>query len=206
MPATPWGEINGELCVVCSAPASHFYFGAPLCCQCHGGNICTQEETEERNVLGTWRARIATELLGWKRVILDYNKIVDDDGCLSGNRCSMCDAKYGKEHKPSCQHMNYSAVWQKDNEVYSDTGNPKHYVYVQSWHPYKNAEHAIEILYAIANRWGYSWAVFYDHNIPLCTAAVYDKAGDKVDSAQRVQPQVAVCELAVKLLDREAGS
>ena len=49
MPMTTWNEIAGEVCAICELPASHFYGGLPICCQCHGGNICTVEETAKKN-------------------------------------------------------------------------------------------------------------------------------------------------------------
>lgn len=48
MPMTPMDDLNGELCDSCEENfATHIYGNAFLCCECHGGNIISQEEMEE---------------------------------------------------------------------------------------------------------------------------------------------------------------
>jgi hypothetical protein len=43
---TSWKDITGVKCTECGKPASHFYDAHyPLCCQCHGGECFTAEET-----------------------------------------------------------------------------------------------------------------------------------------------------------------
>lgn len=42
---TPWEDIVGESCTNCGKPASHFWSTDPICCQCHGGNVFSAEET-----------------------------------------------------------------------------------------------------------------------------------------------------------------
>ena len=46
MPITAWYDIAGLKCDWCGAPATHFYGTATLCCQCHGGNVYSVEETK----------------------------------------------------------------------------------------------------------------------------------------------------------------
>lgn len=50
MPCTSWKDIAGQLCLECGMPASHYY-GGPLCCQCHQGNICSAYETLVAHIL-----------------------------------------------------------------------------------------------------------------------------------------------------------
>ena len=46
MPMTFWEDITGVKCSECGKPASHFYIDdSALCCQCHGGECFTAEET-----------------------------------------------------------------------------------------------------------------------------------------------------------------
>ena len=45
MPMTEWKHIVGKKCVQCEKPASHFWGVYPVCCQCHGGDMFTAEET-----------------------------------------------------------------------------------------------------------------------------------------------------------------
>jgi hypothetical protein len=47
MPMTPWEFIIGLNCGNCGKPATHFYGFYPLCCQCHGGDMFSEEETYE---------------------------------------------------------------------------------------------------------------------------------------------------------------
>lgn len=146
MPMTTWEDINGKLCSYCHKPASHFYGYTPVCCQCHGGNACSVEETAQKNNLATILLKVTKELLGWEIVNLSHKRLVDDDGCLSGNRCSECGVKYGKPHKDDCRHMNSYSVWKTSDEIYDDTGDPKHYLYVSSWNPIENADHTLTAL------------------------------------------------------------
>lgn len=46
MPLTLWEAIVGYKCEECGKPATHFYVIGPLCCECHGGGIVTNEEAE----------------------------------------------------------------------------------------------------------------------------------------------------------------
>ena len=46
MPVTRWHEIAGEKCNQCGKWATHWYGLTALCCECHGGHICTQEQAE----------------------------------------------------------------------------------------------------------------------------------------------------------------
>lgn len=45
MPVTYWEDIVGHACAECGKPASHWYGDIPLCCQCHGGDVVSAEET-----------------------------------------------------------------------------------------------------------------------------------------------------------------
>lgn len=46
MPMTPWEDIVGEKCSQCGGYATHWYGYSPLCCDCHGGKIISQEEAK----------------------------------------------------------------------------------------------------------------------------------------------------------------
>ena len=40
-------EFYGRRCDECGKLATHYYGNTVLCCQCHGGEILSEEETEE---------------------------------------------------------------------------------------------------------------------------------------------------------------
>jgi hypothetical protein len=56
---TSWEDIAGEKCADCGGYATHHYGNVPVCCQCHGGNMITQEEAkaehEREKERGKWR-------------------------------------------------------------------------------------------------------------------------------------------------------
>ena len=47
MPVTSWHDIVGLACASCGKLASHYWGGRPTCCTCHGGYLCSPQETEE---------------------------------------------------------------------------------------------------------------------------------------------------------------
>lgn len=48
MPMSSWEEVAGKRCSMCKTNwATHWYFGRLLCCECHGGYICTNEQASE---------------------------------------------------------------------------------------------------------------------------------------------------------------
>jgi len=47
MPMDSWESMKGEVCAICELPASHYWGGTPYCCQCHGGDMFSREETCE---------------------------------------------------------------------------------------------------------------------------------------------------------------
>lgn len=203
MPVTNWKDIKGELCIYCHKPASHFYGCVPVCCQCHGGHLCTAEETAQKNERAMLRIKIATELLGWHKTILSYDRMVDDDGCMFGNRCDVCKEPYGKPHKPDCQHMNTNAVWQKSQEVYADTGDPKHYTYINAWNPLKNPAEALEALRFALDKYNLGAVSRIENRGLYFEIKLYDH-GQLVTYASTVEnPCIAICEVLVWLVDNK---
>lgn len=68
MPLTSWEDVIGVSCQECGLPASHYWLGLPYCCQCHGGNIFTQEETlAGHQQKGDDTDKVLAELFGRKR-------------------------------------------------------------------------------------------------------------------------------------------
>jgi hypothetical protein len=49
MPLTPWIEILGYACERCGGYATHWYGPLALCCDCHGGNLVSQEEARRQH-------------------------------------------------------------------------------------------------------------------------------------------------------------
>ena len=47
MPMTAWDTMQGLSCGECGKPASHYWGTKPICCQCHGGNIFSEQETRK---------------------------------------------------------------------------------------------------------------------------------------------------------------
>lgn len=66
MPMTSWEDIYGEKCIECGKLATHFYGNTILCCQCHGGNLVSAEETMYEHK----RIRLAVE----KKEVEDASK------------------------------------------------------------------------------------------------------------------------------------
>jgi hypothetical protein len=52
MPLTLWRDIIGERCDGCGGYATHWYGAVPLCCQCHGGDLVSQEEARRKHEQG----------------------------------------------------------------------------------------------------------------------------------------------------------
>jgi hypothetical protein len=44
MPLTPWIDVLGYRCVQCGGFATHWYGHVTVCCQCHGGDLVSQDE------------------------------------------------------------------------------------------------------------------------------------------------------------------
>lgn len=145
MPATSWGEIKGQICYICGAAATHFYGFVPICCQCHGGNICSVEEAATKNPKGTWPGIIARDLMHWEKTYLEADRFVGDDGNTWGGECESCGAKLDTPHKETCVHMRSRAIWKKPGLVY-DNGDPRNYTTVKTWNPLIYQINATEVL------------------------------------------------------------
>ena len=52
MPLTPWIDVLGYRCVSCGAYATHWYGNVTVCCQCHGGDLVSQEEARRMHERG----------------------------------------------------------------------------------------------------------------------------------------------------------
>jgi len=74
MPATQWADIVGYRCKNCNAWASHWYGEIPLCCQCHGGNICSAAYTRGVNELAA--REYVEELIGEDAATMLFEYIV----------------------------------------------------------------------------------------------------------------------------------
>jgi hypothetical protein len=49
MPCNTWEEVAGKKCEMCGGYATHYYGNKLICCDCHGGYLCSQKEAKEEH-------------------------------------------------------------------------------------------------------------------------------------------------------------
>jgi hypothetical protein len=47
MPCSTWG--GGKKCEICSGYATHYYKNRLICCDCHGGYLCSQKDAKREH-------------------------------------------------------------------------------------------------------------------------------------------------------------